>query len=206
MYRSQQAHAEMDTRRAYVIDDDRHLRRLVRQILAPRLIEIEEFGSSESFLDGHGERPAGCIIVDICLPGISGLDLLETIARGRAAYPVVVLSGNASVPSAVRAGRLGVVDFIEKPFRVDQLLAAVEQAFELLQSRLSSRLGALATLTPREVDVLVSFADGAPNKVVAHSLGLSVRTIEVYRANMLRKLGVRSLAQALFLARDGGYL
>jgi two-component system response regulator FixJ len=196
----------MDGRCVYVIDDDPHLRRLVRQILTPRLIEVEEFGSSEAFLDGHRDRAAGCIIVDICLPGINGLDLLELIARGRAAYPVIVLSGNASVPSAVRAGRLGVVDFIEKPFRVDQLVEAVEQAFQLLHSRQLSRLGALGTLTPREVEVLVSFADGAPNKVVAHSLGLSVRTVEVYRASMMKKLGVRSLAQALFLAKDGGYL
>ena len=196
----------MDAKRAYVIDDDRYLRRLVRQILAPRLIEVEEYGSSEAFLDGHPDRPAGCIIVDICLPGIDGLELLEVIARGRAAYPVIVLSGNGSVPAAVRAGRLGVVDFIEKPFRVDQLLTAVERGFAQLASQPLSGLGALATLTPREVDVLLCFADGAPNKVVAHSLGLSVRTVEVYRANMLRKLGVRSLAQALFLARDGGYL
>jgi two-component system response regulator FixJ len=196
----------MDARCAYVIDDDPHLRRLVRQILTPRLVEVHEFGSSEAFLAGHRDRPAGCIIVDICLPGINGLDLLEMIARGRAAYPVIVLSGNASVPSAVRAGRLGVVDFIEKPFRVDQLVEAVEQAFALLHARQLSPLGALATLTPREIDVLIAFADGAPNKVVAHGLGLSVRTVEVYRANMLKKLGVRSLAQALFLARDGGYL
>ena len=191
---------------AYVIDDDPHLRALVRQILTPRLIEVHDFDSAEAFLAGHRDRPAGCIVVDICLPGINGLDLLEMIAKGRAAYPVIVLSGNASVPSAVRAGRLGVVDFIEKPFRVDQLIEAVEQAFELLHVRQLSPLGALATLTPREIDVLVSFADGAPNKVVAHSLGLSVRTVEVYRANMMRKLGVRSLAQALFLAKDGGYL
>lgn len=191
---------------AYVIDDDPRLRALVRQILTPRLIEVHEFDSAEAFLAGHHDRPSGCIIVDICLPGINGLDLLEMIARGRAAYPVIVLSGNASVPSAVRAGRLGVVDFIEKPFRVDQLVEAVEQAFELLRARELSPLGALTTLTPREIDVLVSFADGAPNKVVAHSLGLSVRTVEVYRANMMRKLGVRSLAQALFLAKDGGYL
>jgi two-component system response regulator FixJ len=196
----------MDAKRAYVIDDDRYLRRLVRQILAPRLIEVEEYGSSEAFLDGHSDRRAGCIIVDICLPGISGLDLLEMIARGRAAYPVIVLSGNASVPSAVRAGRLGVVDFIEKPFRADQLIGTVEAAFGQLHSQRFSGLGALSTLTPREIDVLLCFADGAPNKVVAHSLGLSVRTVEVYRANMMRKLGVRSLAQALFLARDGGYL
>lgn len=196
----------MEERRAYVIDDEPRLRALVRQVLAEAAIECEEFDSSESFLLGHRDRAAGVIIVDICLPGINGLDLLEMIAKGAAAFPVIVLSGNGTVPAAVRAGRLGVVDFIEKPFRVDQLLAAIEQCFELLPERNPSRLEALRRLTPREQEVLVSFADGSPNKIVAHNLGLSVRTVEAYRANMLKKLGVRSLTQALFLARDGGYL
>ena len=196
----------MASRCAYIIDDEPRLRALVRQILTEADIDVEEFGSSESFLIGHHDRPAGCIIVDICLPGINGLDLLEMIARGRAAYPVIVLSGNGTVPAAVRAGKLGVVDFIEKPFRVDQLLAAVEKGFEQLRDQKLSGLTALGTLSRREVEVLQCFADGAPNKVVAHSLGLSVRTVEVYRANMMKKLGVRSLTQALFLARDGGYL
>ena len=193
-------------RRAYLIDDEPRLRALVRQILADAEVAVEEYGSSEAFLDGHDGRPPGLIIVDIGLPGLDGLDLLDMIAKGGGAYPVVVLSGQGSVGSAMRAARLGVVDFIEKPFRVDDLLAAVEKGFEMLGSRSQSRLGALATLTPREKEVLVAFVDGSPNKVVAHNLGLSVRTIEVYRSNMLKKLGVKSLTQALFLARDGGYL
>ena len=200
------ASVDVSRRRAYIIDDEPRLRALVRQILVESDIEVEEFDSSEAFLGGNRNRPAGIIIVDIGLPGINGLDLLEMISKGRGAYPVVILSGEGSVPSAVRAGRLGVVDFIEKPFRVDQLLEAVEKGFFLLRTRDPSRLGALETLTPRERDVLVAFVDGAPNKVVAHNLGLSVRTVEVYRANMLKKLGVKSLTQALFLARDGGYL
>lgn len=194
-------------RRAYLIDDEPRLRGLVRQILAEAEVAVEEFASSESFLIGHRERPPGLIIVDIGLPGIDGLDLLDLISKSGGTCPVVVLSGQGNVTSAVRAGRLGVVDFIEKPFRVDDLLAAVEKGFSLLRTPPPpSRLGALATLTPREREVLVSFVDGAPNKVVAHNLGLSVRTIEVYRSNMLKKLGVKSLTQALFLARDGGYL
>lgn len=200
------AEIDVSRRRAYIIEDEPRLRALVRQILVESDIEVEEFDSSEAFLGGHRNRPAGVIIVDIGLPGINGLDLLEMIKKGRGAYPVVILSGEASVPSAVRAGRLGVVDFIEKPFRVDHLLEAVEKGFFLLRTRDPSRLGALETLTPREREVLVAFVDGAPNKVVAHNLGLSVRTVEVYRANMLKKLGVKSLTQALFLARDGGYL
>lgn len=196
----------MGDRRAYIIDDERLLRNLVRQALAECCTDFEEFESAESFLAGHADRPAGCIIVDINLPGINGLDLLEMISKGRAAYPVVVVSANGSVPYAVRAGRLGVVDFIEKPFRVDQLVAAVEKGFEQLRTQPASRIRALGTLTKREKEVLVSFADGAPNKVVAHKLGLSVRTVELHRANLMRKLGVRSLSQALLIAREGGYV
>ncbi|HYW15080.1 MAG TPA: response regulator [Allosphingosinicella sp.] len=196
----------MVNRRAYIIEDEKLLRDLVRQSLADCCTQIEEYDSAESFLSGHEERPAGCIIVDINLPGINGLDLLEVIAKGRAAYPVIVVSGNGNVPHAMRAGRLGVVDFIEKPFRVDQLVASVEKGFALLESQPMSRISALSTLTPREKEVLVAFADGAPNKIVAHDLGLSVRTVELHRANLMKKLGVRSLSQALLIAKDGGYV
>jgi len=196
----------MEDRRAYIVDDERLLRSVIRQALAESCAQVEEFASAESFLEGHAARPAGCIIVDIGLPGINGLDLLELIARRRGAFPVVVVSAQGDVPHALRAGRLGVVDFIEKPFRIDRLLAAVEKGFELLRSHSFSRTHALETLTKREKEVLVAFADGAPNKVVAHSLGLSVRTVELHRANMMKKLGVRSLSQALLLAKDGGYV
>ncbi len=196
----------MGDRRAYIIDDESLLRRLVRQALADCCSHIEEFESAESFLEGHPTRPPGCIIVDINLPGINGLDLLELIARRRGAFPVVVVSAQGDVPHALRAGRLGVVDFIEKPFRIDALIAAVEKGFELLRTHQLSRTHALETLTRREKEVLIAFADGAPNKVVAHKLGLSVRTVELHRANMMKKLGVRSLSQALLIAKDGGYV
>ncbi|TMJ14464.1 MAG: response regulator transcription factor [Alphaproteobacteria bacterium] len=196
----------MGDRRAYIIEDERLLRAVVRQSLTECCTDIEEFESAEAFLIGHRERPAGCIVVDIGLPGINGLDLLELIAHGRAAYPVIVVSANGNVPHAVRAGRLGVIDFIEKPFRVDQLIAAVEKGFDLLRTQDLPRIRALETLTRREKEVLLSFADGAPNKIVAYNLGLSVRTIELHRANLMKKLGVRSLSQALLIAKDAGYV
>lgn len=196
----------MGDRRAYVIEDERLLRDLVRQSLAECCTHVEDYDSAESFLVGHAERAPGIIIVDINLPGIDGLDLLELISRGRAAFPVIVVSANGNVPYAVRAGRLGVVDFIEKPFRVDDLVAAARKGLELLESQKLSRVRALGTLTRREKEVLVAFADGAPNKVVAHNLGLSVRTVELHRANLMKKLGVRSLSQALLIAKDGGYV
>lgn len=195
----------MGHRCLYIIDDEKALRTLIRQIVCGSCSDVQEFSSAESFLIDHHNRPAGCIILDIGLPGIDGLELLEMIARGRAPFAVIILSGRGSVPAAVRAGRLGVIDFIEKPFRADELLKAIRKAFELLGAQLA-QLGALETLTPRETQVLCSYVDGAPNKVVAHSLGISVRTVEGYRASVMKKLRVRSLAQALFLAKDGGYL
>lgn len=191
---------------AYIIDDEQLVRSMVRHALAGCCTHFEEFESAEQFLAGHSGRAAGCIIVDIGLPGINGLDLLEMISKGRAAFPVIVVSANGDVPHAMRAGRLGVIDFLEKPFRIDDLIAAVEKGFDLLRSEKVSRVHALATLTRREKEVLVCFAEGAPNKVVAHTLGLSVRTVELHRANMMKKLGVRSLSQALLIAKDGGYV
>ena len=196
----------MGDRQAYVIDDEKLVRSLVRYALAEADVKVEEFDSSEAYLVGHERRAPGCIIADIGLPGIDGLELLEILTRNGNSHPVVMLSANGDVPNAVRAGRLGVVDFIEKPFRVDALIAAVEKGFEMLRARSESGVPSLGRLTRREREVLVSFVDGSPNKVVAHSLGLSVRTVELHRANMMKKLGVRSLSQALLLAKEGGYV
>lgn len=195
----------MEERRAYIIDDEKLVRAMVRQAVADRCSEIEEFASAEAFLDGHVERPAGCIIVDIRLPGINGLDLVDTLSADRTPHAVIVMSAHGSVPYAVRAGRLGVVEFIEKPFLIEPLRAAVDRAFELLRMRRNLPVEAVETLTPREKQVLVSFATGAANKMVAYELGLSVRTVELHRANMMRKLGVRNLGQALLLGKDAGY-
>jgi two-component system response regulator FixJ len=195
-----------DCRRAYVIDDETLTRSLVQRLLTEANVSVVGFDSCESFLERHPNRPAGCIILDLSLPGMGGLELLESISAERAAFPVIVLSGTGNVPSAMRAGQLGVIEFIEKPFRIGQLLAAAEKAFDLLRMRELSGVGALHRLTPREKELLISLGEGEPNKVVAFNLGLSVRTVEVYRANMIRKLGVRSLTQAVLIAREGGYL
>jgi two-component system response regulator FixJ len=198
--------ASADSRRAYVIDDETLTRAMVQQLLTEAGFTVLAFDSCESFLERHAHRRPGCIILDLSLPGMGGLELLETIGADSAAFPVIVLSGTGSVPSAMRAGQLGVIEFIEKPFRIDRLLAAAQGACELLRSRELSGVGALHSLTPREKQLLISLGDGAPNKVVAHNLGLSVRTVEVYRANMIRKLGVRSLTQAVLIAREGRLL
>ena len=195
-----------DGRRAYVIEDDRLMRETVERMLAEARIDAAGFGSCEAFLDHYEGLPAGCIILDLHLPGMGGLELLEAIAAERAAFPVIVLSGTGSVPSAMRAGQLGVIDFIEKPFRMERLLAAAEKAFERLGRLDLAAVRALRRLTPREKELLAAFADGASNKAAAHRLGLSVRTVEVYRANLLHKLGVGSVTRAVLIARESGYV
>ena len=182
------------------------MRETVERMLAEASIAAFGFESCEAFLEHHRSRPPGCIILDLHLPGMGGLELLDAIASERAAFPVIVLSGTGSVPSAMRAGQLGVIDFIEKPFRMERLLDAVEKAFDQLGRRDISAIRALHRLTSRERELLVAFADGASNKVAAHRLGLSVRTVEVYRANMIRKLGVGSVTRAVLLAREAGFL
>jgi two-component system response regulator FixJ len=192
-------------RRAYIVDDDGALRRTMARMLASAGIDTDEFKSAEAFLDGYSSRPIGCVLLDVRLPGMDGLQLLERIATLAPPNPVVMVSGFGDVPSAVRAVRMGAVDFIQKPFRKESLLDIVCSAFEKIDAAFLQERE-FEALTPRERDVLVAFKDGAPNKIVAAKLGLSPRTVEMHRARMFKKLGVTNLSQALLRARDAGII
>lgn len=187
--------------RVYVVDDDAALRALMRRMLDRTAAAIEEYDSAEAFLAGYSDRPIGCVLLDVRLPGMGGLDLLEEIANLPPPNPIVMVSGFADVPSAVRAVKMGAVDFLQKPFRKEQLVDVVARAFAGIAALKSGGLD-FESLTPRESEVLVAFADGAANKIVAHRLGLSPRTVEMHRARIFRKLGVANLTQALLRARD----
>lgn len=191
--------------RVYVVDDDPELRGLIRRFLAELGADVEEFESAEEFLDGYSERPIGCILLDIQLPGMDGFELLEQISGLSPANPVIMLSRFGDIPAAVRALQLDALDFLEKPFRKEQLLKAVDRAFDKIAT-ITAGDRAFQSLTPREREVLKAFGSGAPNKIVALELGLSPRTVEMYRASIFRKLGVSNLAQALLRARDAGFL
>jgi two-component system response regulator FixJ len=193
-------------RRAYVIDDEPALRSTIRRILTPTGILTEEFESGEAFLAGVEERPLGCILLDLKLPGISGLEVLERIRAHGMRDPVIMISGHGDIPLALGAVKAGALDFIEKPFRKDQLLKVVGEAFEVVRALQGPAVSGLGALTSREREVLQAFGHGTSNKVVANELGLSIRTVETHRANLVRKLGVDNLTQALFLAKDAGLL
>jgi FixJ family two-component response regulator len=185
----------------YIVDDDEALRKMIRQMLIELDADIEEFDSAEDLLSGYSERPIGCILLDLRLPGLSGLELLERISGLRPANAVIIISGFGDIPTAVKAVRQGALDFIQKPFRKDQLLAVVNRAFEQV-ARKAEGERELESLTPRERDVLKAFAGGSPNKIVAAELGLSPRTVEMHRARIFRKLGVKNLSQALSRVRN----
>jgi FixJ family two-component response regulator len=185
----------------YIVDDDPALRRTIVRMLASLQTQIVEFHSAEALLTGYSDRVTGCILLDMRLPGLSGLDLLERITRLKPPNPVIMLSGFGDIPSAVSAVKMGAIDFIQKPFRKEQLLELVCRAFEKLAIETVDQ-ERFDALTPRERDVLEAFSTGAPNKIVAFGLGLSPRTVEMHRARIFRKLGVTNLSQALLYARD----
>lgn len=193
-------------RRVYIVDDDEALRTTIRRILTDAGVYTQEFGSAEALLENYSARPPGCVIVDLRLPGMNGLELLDCIARSKPSNPVIMLSGHGDIPSAVQAVQTGALDFLQKPFRKEKLLELVNKAFELLRSRRGKNTDRLERLSTREKEMLIAFADGASNKEVARQMNVSVRTVEMHRANLMRKLEVANLTQALFLARDGGLI
>lgn len=188
-------------RHVYIVEDDPALRKLLRRILADENTEVLEFSLAEEFLVGYAERPIGCVLLDLQLPGMTGLELLQQMTSLRPAHTVVILSGFGDVPSAVTAMRNGAVDFVQKPFRKNELLNVVSLAFAKV-NELASSTEQLEALTRRERDVLNAFRNGDQNKIVAAKLGLSPRTVEMHRARIFRKLGVTNLSQALLRIRD----
>jgi two-component system response regulator FixJ len=187
----------------YFVEDDPALRRTVRRMLADLDASFEEFESAEAFLEDYSSRPAACVLLDLKLPGMSGLELLENISGKAPSDVVIMLSGHGDIPSAVRAVKVGALDFLQKPFTKQQLVVVVERAFNAIDAD-SERFSDFETLTNREREVLRAFSTGAPNKIVAYDLGLSPRTVEMHRARIFRKLGVTNLAQALLRAKDAG--
>lgn len=195
----------------YIVDDDASVRDALAWLLRSRRLACEAFDSAEGFLS-HADRgltrEASCLLLDVRMPGMSGLALFdELVARQlHASMPVIFLTGHADVPTAVGAVKRGAFDFCEKPFSDNALVDRVEQALALsaqLRERERERAGLRARLdelTERERDVMHLVVEGLPNKLIADRLGISVRTVEVHRARVFEKVGVRSaveLANAL---------
>lgn len=194
----------------HIIDDNEAIRRSVAFMLKTSGYKVNSWPSGTAFLKDVKQVEPGCILLDVRMPEIDGLEVQAELAQRGIALPVVIVTGHGDIAIAVRAMKAGAVDFVEKPFHKDTLLAAIELALERLASigdRAASAAEArtiLAALTARERQVLERLAQGLPNKAIAFDLGISPRTVEVHRANLMAKLEVHSLSDALRIAFAAG--
>lgn len=199
-----------DRRLVHVIDDEDGVRRSASFMLKTSGFATRTWESGVAFLKEARHAEPGCILLDIRMPDMDGLEVQQALKERGIAMPVIVLTGHGDVTIAVRAMKAGAVDFIEKPFDSDVLLGAIARAFERIDTaanvlvRAAEADVALGALTAREREVLDGLAQGYPNKTIAYDLGISARTVEVHRANVMAKLGARSLSDALRIAFAAG--
>lgn len=190
----------------HIVDDDPAIRRSVGFMLKTSGHKVEAYESGAALLKKCGELDQGCILLDIRMPGMDGLEVQQALQDKGVSLPVIIMTGHGDVTLAVKAMKAGAVDFIEKPFEKDALLSSLQEGFGRLQRREATddrqrdAEVRLLALTPRERDVLDGLAQGLPNKTIAYDLGISPRTVEIHRANLMTKLGVRSLSEALRIA------
>src|SRR6476660_6918081 len=190
----------------HIVDDDESLRRAVDSLCRSVGFETRTYGSSQEFLDGKPQDTAGCLVLDVRLPGMSGLDFQSQLAALGIHLPVILVTGHGDIPMSVRAMKAGAVDFLPKPFRDQDLLDAVTAAIERDRKRRIADGGAnvlrdrFLTLSPREQQVMMLVTAGKMNKQVAGDLGLSEITVKIHRAAAMRKMGARTLADLVRMA------
>jgi two-component system, LuxR family, response regulator FixJ len=196
----------------HVIDDDEAMRQSLAFLLEAVGMEVQTYESAEAFLEIAPTVKAGCVITDVRMPGLSGVELLRQLRDRQVSIPVIMITGHGDVPLAVEAMKIGAMDFLEKPFDDEALLASVRSALDQLdrdQKRQAERgdiEGRLATLSNRERDVLQGLVAGHANKQIAYDLGISPRTIEIYRANLMTKMQAASLSDLVRMALIAGLL
>jgi two-component system response regulator FixJ len=194
----------------HIVDDEESMRRSTGYALKTTGYAVATWASGAEFLKQVRHAEQGCILLDVRMPDVDGLEVQKVLAARGVTMPVVIMTGHGDISIAVQAMKAGAVDFLEKPFAKSALLNAVEAAFERIAKADDAALKAqdattlLAALTPRERDVLEGLAQGLPNKTIAYDLGISSRTVEVHRANLMAKLDVRSLSDALRIAFAAG--
>lgn len=192
---------EAEQGRIYVVDDDADMQQSVTWVLDSVGYSTKAYSSAEEFLDDGVHFDPHCLIVDLLLPGMTGLKLCREVLATSIACGFIVISGNGDVSTAVEAMRLGACDFLEKPFGRQRLLESVNDVFKAIRSDVVSRqeqreaLAQLATLTSRELDIFRRVAAGSPTKVIAAACGISTRTVDVHRSRILQKLQIESSVQ-----------
>ena len=197
---------------AHVIDDDEAVRESIDFLLRSAKLTVKTYEFASAFLAVAPTINSGCVITDVRMPGISGIDLLRRLKEMQIELPVIVITGHGDVPLAVEAMKFGAVDFLEKPFEDDVLLASVRTA--LNRSEASAQLeteraeirARIALLTNREREVLDGLVAGHPNKIIAFDLSISPRTVEIYRANVMTKMKAGSLSELVRMALVAGVM
>lgn len=200
----------MTEKQIYVVDDDEAIRRSLSFMLRTSGHKVELFSDGETFLKSAAKLEPGCVLLDIRMPGLDGLEVQKAMADNGILLPIIIMTGHGDVGLAVRAMKAGAIDFVEKPFEKATMMSALEQGFARLGESDIRKLRAqeaqvrLEVLTARERDVLQGLVDGLPNKTIAYDLGISPRTVEIHRANLMTKLHVKSLSEALRIAFSAG--
>jgi two-component system response regulator FixJ len=200
----------MTDRIVHLVDDDEAVRRSIGFMLKTSKFVVKSYESGVALLREAGDLADGCILLDVRMPEMDGLEVQQALHARGIGLPVIVTTGHGDVTVAVQAMKAGAVDFIEKPFEKAVLLSAIEEGFARIEQADRSRVRAedarvkLKALTPRENDVLAGLARGHPNKTIAYDLDISPRTVEIHRANVMSKLDVASLSEALRIAFAAG--
>ncbi len=196
----------------YVIDDDEAVRHSLEFLLKTAGLKVRSFEGAQAFLDVLPEIRSGCIITDVRMPEITGIDLLRRVKELGIDIPVIVITGHGDISLAVEAMKIGAVDFLEKPFDDDTLLAVVKSSLSRnvdnaqRNAEISQISDRLAVLSNRERQVLEGLVAGKANKVIAFDLGISPRTVEIYRANLMTKMAANSLSDLVRMALTAGIL
>jgi two-component system response regulator FixJ len=191
-------------RTVYVLDDDKAVCRSLQRLLGSANFEAVTFERPDEFLTAAKTLKAGCVLLDVRLPGMNGLEVQEQLHKMKNELPVIVMTAQGDVQTAVRAMKAGASDFLEKPYSDDALLGSIEAALAKANpsdrsDEIADAVRRVAALSPREREVLDGLLEGRPNKLIAYQLGISVRTVEVHRARMMERLGMHQLAEALRL-------
>lgn len=190
----------------FVVDDDEAVRLSTEMLIRSMGLRVESFDSATEFLEDFDPQQPGCVILDIRMPGMSGLELQEHLNEMKASIPIVFVTGHGDVPMAVKAMKAGAVDFIQKPFRDQELIDRVHSALDedrekreesATRAKINDRI---KTLTSREFEVMGLVVEGKPNKEIAFDLGLSPRTVEIHRARVMQKMGAGSLPDLVRMA------
>ena len=201
-------------RNIYLIDDDDAVRASLHGLLSLRSdLVVRNFRSGDQFLERVSDLESGVLLLDYHMPGKNGIEVLQELGSSSPArFLTIILTGEGNIDVAVQAMKAGALDFLEKPYKADALLETIDKAFERMEhesagsAQIESARAKVDVLSPRERDVLTGLIEGRSNKVIAYNLAISPRTVEIYRANLMTKMGVRSLSEALRVAFAAGLI